>query len=48
MPPQRNHSSSARTTDATMLYEIPALERGEYFFRCDVHPDMIGTLVVEG
>ena len=32
----------------TFDYEIPALEPGEYEFRCDVHPTtMVGTLTVE-
>jgi plastocyanin len=35
-------------TDAAVTYEIPALEPGTYFFRCDVHPDMNGTVIVEG
>lgn len=34
-------------TDAAVTYEIPALESGTYFFRCDVHPDMNGTVIVE-
>jgi plastocyanin len=34
---------------ATDEIEVPALETGEYFFVCDVHPaDMAGTVVVEG
>lgn len=34
--------------DATIEYEVPALEAGEYYFECSVHPDMNGTIVVEG
>ena len=29
---------------ASVVYEVPALEAGTYFFRCDVHPDMKGEL----
>ena len=27
-----------------ITYEIPALEPGEYYFQCDIHPDMNGTV----
>jgi plastocyanin len=27
-----------------VTYQVPALAAGSYFFRCDVHPDMKGTL----
>lgn len=34
---------------ATVEVEVPALEAGEYFFVCDVHPaEMTGAVVVEG
>ncbi|HWC13120.1 MAG TPA: cupredoxin domain-containing protein, partial [Actinomycetota bacterium] len=38
-----------RTIDggASTEYKIPALEAGEYFFRCDVHPSMTGTVTVK-
>jgi plastocyanin len=29
------------------VYQVPALTAGTYFFRCDVHPDMTGTLTVQ-
>lgn len=38
----------AMVTDGTAVYEIPALDAGEYFFDCTLHPDMTGTLVIEG
>ena len=31
----------------TLEVEVPALDAGEYFFVCDIHPDMNGTVVVE-
>lgn len=34
--------------DATTTINVPALEPGEYFFVCDVHTNMNGTIVVEG
>jgi plastocyanin len=29
---------------ASVVYDVPALVPGTYFFRCDVHPDMKGAL----
>ena len=34
-------------TAETIEYEVPALEAGEYYFQCDVHPDMNGTVIAE-
>ena len=31
---------------AVAVYDVPALTAGTYFFRCDVHPDMSGQLIV--
>jgi plastocyanin len=31
---------------ASIDYAVPALEEGDYYFRCDVHPDMNGAVVV--
>ena len=30
------------------VVEVPALEPGEYYFLCDIHPEMNGVIVVEG
>jgi plastocyanin len=34
--------------DETTTIAVPALDPGEYYFVCDVHTDMNGTIVVEG
>jgi plastocyanin len=28
-------------------YDIPALDKGEFYFQCDIHPGMNGTVTVE-
>jgi plastocyanin/uncharacterized membrane protein len=30
----------------TVTYDVPALDAGSYYFRCDLHPQMDGTLEV--
>jgi plastocyanin len=30
-----------------VVYNVPAQPAGSYFFRCDLHPDMRGTYVVQ-
>ena len=32
---------------ATKVEQVPALTAGTYFFRCDVHPDMQGTITAK-
>jgi plastocyanin len=32
----------------TVQYTIPALDPGTYYFHCDVHPTMNGSVVVKG
>ena len=35
------------TGPKTVTYSVPALQPGTYYFHCDVHPNMNGTLVVK-
>jgi plastocyanin len=30
---------------ANRVYSVPALPPGTWYFRCDVHPDMHGTII---
>jgi plastocyanin len=34
-------------SNGTKVQDVPALDPGTYFFRCDVHPDMTGTIVAK-
>lgn len=31
----------------SITYDIPALDKGEYYFQCDLHPGMNGTVTVK-
>jgi plastocyanin len=33
---------------ATKTFDVPAIRAGGYYFRCDIHPSMQGTVVVRG
>lgn len=35
------------TGPATVTYNVPALTAGNYYFQCDVHPNMNGTLTAQ-
>jgi plastocyanin len=34
-------------SSGSKVYDVPALAAGSYFFRCDVHPDMQGTITAQ-
>jgi plastocyanin len=34
-------------SSGSKVQEVPALPAGSYFFRCDVHPDMQGTITAQ-
>jgi plastocyanin len=34
-------------SNGSKVYDVPALAAGSYFFRCDVHPDMQGTITAK-
>ena len=34
-------------SNGTKVQDVPALDAGTYFFRCDVHPDMKGSIVAK-
>ena len=37
----------AVTDQGAVVYDVPALDAGTYFFECSLHPGMTGSLVVE-
>lgn len=43
---QELFSGDLVTGPATVQYQVPALQPGEYYFQCNVHPNMNGSVVV--
>ncbi len=43
---QELFSGELVTGPATVQYQVPALQPGEFYFQCNVHPNMNGTVVV--
>jgi plastocyanin len=43
-------SETGQTAEAgqTVTLDVAALEPGTYYFQCDIHPEMNGTVVVSG
>lgn len=34
-------------TSSSTVYRVPALKPGRYYFRCDLHPEMNGTIIAQ-
>jgi plastocyanin len=45
-PEQALFQGEVVTGPATATYDVPALDAGSYYFHCDVHPTMNGTVTV--
>jgi plastocyanin len=39
--------SGELVSSTEVVYEVPALEPGTYFFDCELHPEMTGEMVAE-
>jgi len=47
-PARNKRMFATKNQRPTIVYDVPALKPGTYFFRCDLHPNMNGTLNVRG